>query len=162
MKIVLKKEKWLADIGNIAYVAADISSESDAHAVHQTFDILQEGNINRVARVAGLAFAAIQQTLSPLLVMPRPPATLRDLSEKPRDYVLELSDSLMTHRRRALPVLIKELSYEFIVCMVIADRLSLTLPHLAPPWKEKADGVLSRLAGSVSGTLTFPRRFPPI
>ena len=164
MKIILRKEKWLHDVANLAYVAADISGGEDAHAVHQTFDICEAGNGDRVARVAGLAFAAVQEALGRLARVPRPPRTLRDLSAVARDYVIELDDCRLRHAPAALPVLVKELAHEYIVCMVLADWLSLTLPALAPPWREKARLCLERLRGCAAGPLpaVYRRRIPQL
>lgn len=148
MKITIKKESVLHDVANLAFVIADIHGNADAHAVHQTFDIVEEGNIDRVARIMGLAFSEIETVMSPVMSPRRLPSRLKDRSAVARDYSLTLRDDLCGEMA-VEAVAIHRIMQEFMVCKVLADWLSVTLPSLSGIWKEKAQLCLTALREAV-------------
>lgn len=161
MKITFSKESLLHDISNIAYVIADVNGRADPHAVHQTFDIVERGNIDRVARMLCLAFAVAGEVLSPLLREKRP-WKITDETAEPRNLILHFSPAFRL--KEILLRLIETATREFLVCHVIADWLTITLPDLAPLWREKANLQLNLLHSltekiiASEGTGRFGRR----
>ena len=54
--MTFKLEDLYREIANIAYVAADVALTADNHhRLHQTFDICEEANIERVNNLLALA-----------------------------------------------------------------------------------------------------------
>ena len=164
MKIL--KKSLLYDISNMAYVIAD-TGENLNHTLHRVRDVCQDGNIDRVARVLGLAYANVLSVLFPVL---ETPATNIDKenSAKVRDYEFNfrrdgnLCHGLTTERK----LKIKETVHEYMVSLVLADWLGITLPAAADVWKYKAEealeslGILiSRILSSASGV--FRRSMSP-
>ena len=175
MKFTFKKEKLLHDIANMAFVAADIrSGDSRAHSLHQAFDICEAGNVDRVARTLGLAYSQLRALLAPILHHAGMPDRFRDLSLQPHDYTFRLalmSDDGKFGKTPMNPekiMMIKETAYEYMVCFVLADWFSVTLPEAAPPWQQKAQLCFQALSETVASlvarsSLSLPRRnIPPI
>lgn len=161
MKIVIKKEKLLYDISNLAYVIAD--GAEPKHKVHIVADIAMEGNIDRVARLLGLAFARVQDALKKILVVPES-ERIKDISALPRDYVFELrkdcSGKIIVPFSSA--VLLKETIHEYMVCFVLADWLGFIFPQEAGIWRSKAEECLAALSAFPRGQTAVTRRIPPI
>lgn len=155
MNITIKKKALLYDIENIAYVIAD--NGVAGHSPHRVFDICRKGNIDRVARILGLAYAKVQYVLSPLLEVP-PMFRDFDFSVIPRNYRFRFKCGLPAEKI----LKIKETVHEYMVCMVLADWLGITMPAEAKVWEERAAVCLNELAGSsiISGVMT--RQVPPI
>lgn len=156
MKITLKKEKLLYDISNLAYVISD-TGETD-HKLHQVADICESGNIDRVARILGLAYAKVQSVLSPVLNI-REVRHDYDFSVIPRNYVFHLRDKILSYDRI---LKIKETAYEYMVCMVLKDWLQITLPTVSGVWQDRAERCLEALEGMAGVTVNVVRRVPPM
>lgn len=162
----LKKKALLYDIANMAYLIADTGHHD--HTLHRVRDICQEGNIDRVSRVLGLAFARLAATLSPIAKPSRIDID-RDNSACPHDYEIIFRDdrsirfALTTERKLKF----KELSHEYMVCTVLADWLEITFPEAADVWKDRSQRAFSAIrallssiifSGSVNG---FHRKLSP-
>lgn len=164
MLIRISKAALIHDVANMAFVIADIyAGRYEGHGLHQVTDICQEGNIDRVARVAGLAFAKASSALS-AIVVPETKKRILDLSAEVHDYVLRLRVCDGRHIpgfvKTSTAIRIKETLHEYMVCMILADWLGVTLPEAAPEWKERAERCLSALASSGLGW--YRRRLTPI
>lgn len=62
--MTFKLEDLYREIANIAYVAADVALTADNHhRLHQTFDICEEANIERVNNLLALAAEEVQQLM---------------------------------------------------------------------------------------------------
>lgn len=154
MKIL--KKALIYDISNMAYVIAD-TGEPVNHNLHKVRDICQEGNIDRVSRVLGLAYSNVLAALLPVLRMPRLD-TGKDCSAKPHDYEICLRDDrgwrhVITPERK---LKIKETVHEYMVCMVLYDWLGVTLPPAADVWKYRGDeafGSLQELVEEICGEM---------
>ena len=164
MKIEYKT--LLYDISNLAFVIADNGDDGN-HPLHRVRDIVEDGNIDRVARVLGLAYARILGVLSPLIRSPRIDIC-RDISAQPHDYFINFrGDGHYRFRlTKELKLRIKETAHEYMVCMVLADWLDITLPPAADVWRYRAEGcieALNDMAASVSGlsTAAFGRTLSP-
>lgn len=159
MKLTITKESILYDIENLAYVISD--NGVTGHLPHRVADICQPGNIDRVARIAGLAFARCCDILSPVLVMHRHRRD-RDYTVIPRNYILYIKEKMLNP---AEIFRLKETVREFIVCMVLADWLGITLPPEAEIWRKRADScaeALAELAGEAYSGTILSRNIPPL
>lgn len=148
----LKKKALLYAISNMAYVIADEGDPSD-HSLHRVRDICEDGNIDRVSRVLGLAYSNILSVLIPLIESPRMDIN-RDNSEIPHDYEINFrcDSNLKFSFTKERKLKIKETAFEYMVSMVLADWLGVTYPIAADVWKFRAQQALEVLkeeAGSV-------------
>lgn len=162
----LKHQSLLYDIENMAFVIAD-TVEKDRHALHCVRDICREGNIDRVSRMLGLAYSKIMAVLSPVILSPGM-SLEHDFSLHPHDYAINFKTT-RAFRYVLTPEIklkIKETAREYMVCMVLADWLGVTLPEAADVWKYRADLALEALAHTVSNlsfslNAGFRRRLSP-
>ena len=141
------------DIENLAYAIAD-TGEAGRHTLHRVRDICQDGNIDRVARILGLAYSNILTVLLPVLSPPRFNPD-KDQSATPHDYNLKLREDaslkyMLTKERK---LKIKETSHEYMVAMALADWLGITLPEAADVWKFRAETALDSLKELVSSVI---------
>lgn len=162
----LKKKALLYDIENIAYVIAD-NHKADDTSIHRVRDICREGNIDRVARVLGLAYSQILVALSPITVS-LPINENHDLSLHPHDYEINFRTdgdfkNLLTPE---IKLKIKETAHEYMVAMVLDDWLAITFPVAADVWKYKAETSFESLKDitcsfSSFSTYGFRRKLSP-
>lgn len=139
-KRLFDRKRVLYDVGNLAFVVADVREDKhSAHSLHQTFDILESGNIDRVNGILDLASAEVGVLLN------------RHIQSGATCKVNSPEDRLK-----------RELVHQFLVARVLADWLSITLPEAAGVWKEKAAEAFDALAASLRGRVTVTRRVPPI
>ena len=163
----LLKKALLYDIANMAYLIADTGTDS-IHSLHRVRDICEEGNIDRVSRILGLAYAEILNVLKPVIVsLPCPEDT--DHWKTPRNYPVEFRNDgefryLLSPE---VKLKIKETAHEYMVCMVLADWLGVTFPEAADVWKFRFETALESLKDLVSSierslcVRTFRRRLNP-
>ena len=65
--IYFKRGELHLAIADMAYVIADVAAAKvDAHTLHQTFDICQGNNLERIDNLLTLAFTEVSQALSPI------------------------------------------------------------------------------------------------
>ena len=164
--MVIRKKALIYDISNMAYVIADTGDDGN-HSLHRVRDICEAGNIDRVSRVLGIAYAKILALLSPLIETNcRDEA--KDESAKVHDYPIsfrddgELKYSLSPEKK----LKIKELTHEFMVCMVLTDWLEVTFPVAADVWKDRMERVFGNLKDVVmsvcnSFSTGFRRKLSP-
>lgn len=131
------RSELLMDIKQAAFVEADIMKEGEGHAQHQTFDICEDGNIDRVTRVLSLAFSECVELLYPFTKDPVDVEEVRDdqLVEDQR-YILTMHVP-ETFSKTTVDLLEKYI-HEFLICRVLADWFSITKPEAAANWKKKA------------------------
>ena len=163
----LKKKALLYEIANMAYLIADTGA-ADCHNLHLVRDICQEGNIDRVNRILALAYSKALTVLLPIL---RPPHKVHDHSQEIPETdgypitLIPLPSSAPSKSKNPIYLLIKETVHEYLVSMVLADWLEITLPEVAGVWKIKAESSLRSLSETVSGltsggTYAFQRKVP--
>lgn len=150
----LTKKSLLYDIANMAYLIAD-TGEHDRHTLHRVRDICQDGNIDRVSRVLGLAYSRLLAVMIPVLRVPE--ISLRhDFSATPHDYEFAFREdrnmkyALTTEKK----LRIKELCREYMVCMVLADWLAVTMPEAADVWKERMEKAFENITALVLSVST--------
>lgn len=163
--MTIKKKALLYDIANMAYMIADkghdLTSET-CHDLHRVRDICEEGNIDRVARVLGLAFSHILVALAPILE--KQSLNLEsDFSALPRNYPLEFSKApeIKFALTDEIKLCIKETAHEYMVAMVLADWLSMTFPQAADVWKFRSEAAMEKLKETLSSMsdTSFPGAF---
>lgn len=164
----LTKKSLLYDISNLAYTIAD-TGEHDRHTLHRVRDICQDGNIDRVSRVLCLAYSNLLSVLLPVLSAPRLDIN-KDLSVVPHDYEFCFRSDRSLRFRLTLEwkLKIKETAREYMVCLVLADWLAITLPEAADVWKFRAEAAFASLRSHVSEITSssfsgaFTRKYSPI
>ena len=166
MNIKIKKQSLIYDISNLAFVIAD-SGNPASHALHRLRDICQEGNIDRVARILGLAYTIVLDAISSVLIK-TPFGLNRDFSSSVKDYIFNFSKdpSVKDILTGEFILHLKENIREFMICMVLADWLAVTYPEFSELWRKKADATLERIRGiagevSSSSSKTFSRKISP-
>lgn len=148
VELTFPRQELLDDIAAGAFLSADVEEgKENPHTLHQTFDICEEGNIERTARLMRLAFSEAAAILRPLMENPSPP-------EGEEDFRLALD--IPGRGKEAAAMRIRETVHEFIVAKVLTLWLRITLPGKAGGWEKIAAGLKSALA-SLTGNLTLSR-----
>lgn len=159
--MLIKKKALLYDISNIAFTIADTGNDLD-HTLHRVRDICEEGNIDRVARILGLAFTRVAVILGPL-IHPVDLDVDKDWSYIPRNYELNFKMDLSYEKL----LKIKETVHEYMVSLVLADWLSITYPQVSSLWNIRAEDTLSSLSEVVAeiisqgSSCTLTRKISP-
>lgn len=135
--LVFHREQLLYDIKNYAYIEGHVWGEENQHAQHTLIEIGEDGNVDRVNRILGVAHAAAVEMLFPYTNQePVDDEEVCDRMWNPEDYRIEMRVSA-TMSRTTIHLLAK-LIHEFMVARVLYDWLSITHPEAAKNWLEKA------------------------
>lgn len=155
----IRKKALLYDIANLAYVIADTGEDSN-HILHKVRDICEEGNIDRVSRVLGLAYTHVLSVLSPIIENHDRDLD-KDYSVIPHNYEIKFKTEREFHFRLTpeKKLKIKECVHEFMVCMVLADWLGIVLPAAADVWKFRMQEAESQISSLCSGVTAGEGRF---
>lgn len=159
----LTKKALLYDISNLAYLIAD-TGEDGRHTLHRVRDICEDGNIDRISRLLGLAFTEILDILKPIVESPAMDVN-HDFTAVPRDYEIKFRKE--TKLSSVVRMRIKETAREYMVSRVLADWLSLTLPETAETCKTRLGLSMQLLketaeAAEAEGYSVMKRRVSPI
>ncbi|UWG05589.1 MAG: hypothetical protein [Bacteriophage sp.] len=144
-----KREELLYDAANYSYVEGDIMKAEVEHARHQVFDIVQDGNVDRVTRVLNLAHSECVEMLFPYTKneVESDGCALNDILTEPESYDIILSlpkcFSMTTVR------LLKDLIHEYLVCRVLEDWMSITNPSSQRNWEEKLESLKTKIKTSL-------------
>lgn len=126
--MVIKRKVLLHEISNLAYVVADVCEGKESpHALHQIYDICEEGNIDRVGSLLALAAAEVGHAISSLAVM----------NKRKDDYHLKF-----TGCSKEAAIKITRLTREYMVTSVMHGWLAMTLPSLANFWDMRKENLL--------------------
>ncbi|MBD5205002.1 MAG: hypothetical protein HDS84_01295 [Bacteroidales bacterium] len=141
--IILKREQLLYDIKNYCYIEGDIMPEDTQHSRHMVQDVGEEGNVDRVTRILDLAHADVVERLYPFTQHEIHHPVVDDrLREKPvYGIFLNVPESYSQTTLNLLGGLIHEL----MVCIAIADWMSITNPPKEETWKRKVEATLRRI-----------------
>lgn len=147
--LIFLRDQLLYDIANCAHIEGDIMDEAAQHARHQTQDVAEDGNVDRVTRVLDLAHSQIVELLYPFTKVPtEDEMTMLDVLYDRSSYVVELS--VPADFSQTTVEYLSKLIHELLVCRALADWMSITNPAKAQAWAEKAqtaqDGVKRALA----------------
>lgn len=141
--IILKREQLLYDIKNYCYIEGDIMPEDTQHSRHMVQDVGEEGNVDRVIRILSLAHADVVERLYPFTQHEIHHPVVDDrLREKPvYGIFLNVPE---TYSQTTLNLL-GGLIHELMVCIAIADWMSIANPPKEETWKRKAEATLTRI-----------------
>lgn len=163
--LLFKRDALVYDISNVAYVEGDVMNPSEKrgmgeHAGHQTQDIAEDGNIDRVTRMLDLAHALCVEMLYPYTQSQcNDGMELTDDFSETACYRIEMDvPSKFSH---TTAILIEKLIHEFMVARVLSDWLMITKPDAAQLWAARASEVLDKAKSVMrarSGILTRPLR----
>lgn len=149
--ISFSRDELLYDISNMAYVVGDISAGSASpHSLHQTFDICEKGNIDRIDRLLGNAFAEAGTILRKVTVTP--PDEEREIGNSdpyPAVYRLTLLRGKVSEDWR---IRLKEAVHEYMVARALHGWLSVTLPEAADVWEAKAEDARSMISACATAS----------
>lgn len=157
-----KRSELLYDVSNYSFVEADILPQDAEHVKHQVFDIVQDGNVDRVTRIINLAISECVEMLYPYTRQDigGQAKELNDILIEPEEYVISLS--LPSTFSMTTVDLLENLIHEFLVCRVLEDWLSITLPQSMERWSNKVLGLKDRIRTSlVSRTGKVQRKLKP-
>lgn len=144
------RESLLYDISNLAYVVGDVrESKMEGHTLHQTFDICEKGNIDRVDHILRLAFAEVRAMLRHVVV--------REKERETHEMRLPLKPGL---DRECVDILAGSVR-EYLVARVLADWLSITLPEAADVWNGKASEAALAIMARTRFSRGVARRLSP-
>ncbi|MBP5545712.1 MAG: hypothetical protein J6X59_00310 [Bacteroidales bacterium] len=143
------REQLLYDIKNYAYVEHDIMPETNGlpgainHARHQTADIGEEGNVDRVSRVLTLVMSEVVDMLYPYTKEAPVEEEVDDVLQVPISYemLMRVPDTMSRTTIHYLCNLI----HEYMVCRVLADWLLITNPQAASAWQLRAEAAKTEI-----------------
>lgn len=138
------RSELLHDIGNNAYVEADVMKTDDEHDRHQVFDIVQDGNVERVTRVLDLTFAEINELCYPFTKTDVEDGTW-DSDRYKEDYEYNIYMKVPDDFSQTTVLYLKELIHELLTCRVMADWMSITKPEAEANWLRKVESVRDRI-----------------
>ncbi len=141
--IILKREQLLYDIKNYCFIEGDIMPEDTQHSRHMVQDVGEEGNVDRVIRILDLAHADVVERLYPFTQHEIHHPVVDDrLREKPvYGIFLNVPE---TYSQTTLNLL-GGLIHELMVCIAIADWMSITNPPKEETWRRKVEATLTRI-----------------
>lgn len=139
--IRLGRDDLMYDVASLAYVAADLrEGEATAHRLHQTFDICEGGNRDRILRVMGCALAAVNGALAHVTLGHHSHRT----GVKPLPARIEITFRPGVLKPATITML-AELVREHLVSSALADWLEMTLPGAAEIWRQRAESSLAAI-----------------
>lgn len=141
--IILKREQILYDIKNYCYIEGDIMPEDTQHSRHMVQDIGEEGNVDRVTRILDLAHDDVVERLYPFTQHEIHHPVVDDRLRGKTVYGIFLNVP-ETYSQTTLNLLGK-LIHELMVCVAMADWMSITNPPKEETWKRKAEATLTRI-----------------
>lgn len=160
--LMFKRNQLLYDIENIAYVEGDVqqkASDND-HAPHQTQDIGQDGNVDRVTRILDLVHAWCVEMLYPYTKDAcEDGMELDDEFKEEKVYTIVMNVPRKFSKTTAN--LLEKLIHEFMVARVLAEWFCTTKPAAAEIWGAKSEGYLEKAKDIINtrmGATTRPLR----
>lgn len=159
-RIKLWRKALLYDIGNYAYVEAEVLPVDAENTRHQLADIVEDGNVDRVTRMLGLVYRECVEMLYPYckrpLVVEKDGCVLDDKLEEEAYYVVDLS---LPHGFSETTVeYLKDLIHEYIVCRVLADWISMVRAGSESNWLAKAEELRSKMRSALMSRRSMQRR----
>ncbi len=165
--ITHQRASLIYDIENYSYIEGDIMDSDNQHAKHQVFDIAQDGNIDRVTRVLNLAHSECVEMFYPYtkniigeLNIYNCFSYVEDVDNPPEEYHIAFTppENFSTTTLK----LLSNLTFEYLVCAVIADWMSIVNPGSKSNWEEKLYMIKSKIQTSLmSRTKKLRRRQSP-
>lgn len=134
--LIFKRNRLLYDIENYAYIEGHVMETDNHHQRHMVQDVGEEGNVDRVTRVLDLAVARCREMLYPYIRHEiHKPELDNDLKETPvYGMILKVPNDFSQTTLN----LLERLIHEYLVCVSVADWLSITNPAKMEIWTVKA------------------------
>lgn len=158
--LVFKENELLYDISNIAFVEGDVMPTQDEHERHQVMDITEDGNIDRVRRVLGLAHAECVEILYPYSKKCVGKSEYRDDVLDDEDEYAIMMKVPVDMSRTSIDLLEKQI-HEYMVCRVLVDWMSITNlrnPASVQNWKVKMNDAKSDIESLMNTRMRRVRR----
>lgn len=155
--INLLRKELLYDISNYSFVEGDIMDVDDEHKRHQTIDVCEDGNIDRVTRVLNLGHSEVVELLYPYTKRECADSETRDNGLESRDVYLVDMYVPETFASSTIELL-KNLIHEYLVCRVLADWMSITNPGSKNKWEEKMEDMRGKMRSCVNSRMVRLRR----
>ena len=155
--ITFKREDLLYDIANYSFVEGDLMEVSDEHQRHQAIDVCEDGNIERVNRVLGLAYSEVVESMYPYTKKECEDEEVRDngmVVPESSVVVMSVPDEFAS----STVDLLTNLIHEYLVCRVVGDWMSITNPKSRAAWDEKAEYARMKMRGCVNSRMVRLRR----
>lgn len=152
IKLSFLRDELIDDITNIAFVEGDVIPNQTENNRHQTIDIAEDENINRVTRILNLVFAEIVETLFPLTneAVGQDYSSNDELTETSSyDLYMNVKDNFSLTTINYL----KNLIHELMVARVLAEWLSITDRDAAEKWQIKSNDVKDKIISASRRTI---------
>ena len=141
--IILRRDQLLYDVGNYCHLEGDIIPEDTQHSRHMVQDVAQEGNADRVTRILDIVRDDVAERLYPFTqTRIHHPAVDDHLRERP---VYAIFLNVPESYSQTTLNLLGKLIHELMVCMAMADWMSITNPPKEETWSRKAEATLRRI-----------------
>ena len=136
VQLTFLKKSLLYDIGNVAYVEADVMGDDAEHARHVTADVCEAGNVERVTRVIDVGVNVVRELLYPMTKREAVSTLIDDRHADVEEWVIELN--VPKDMSGTTIDLLSRLIHEYLVCRALGDWLGVTSPQASAKWMEKA------------------------
>lgn len=142
----------LDDVKQYAWVSGDLMSPEDGagHARHQTQDITEKGNLDRVTRMLNLSMARCREALYPFTkrAVDSVEPERNDILVLPQEYLigLEVPDTFS----KTTADLLEQYIHEYCVASILADWFSITNPSSVQSWQLRAENAMHSINTSLS------------
>lgn len=142
------RKNLLYDIANYAYIEGSIMNTDYHHQRHTVQDACEAGNVDRVTRVLDLAHAKITEMLYPFTKYKIASDWFSNELKDKCMYEIELTvpDTFSQTTLEYLELLI----HNWLVCLGVADWLSITNTQKSIVWQEKSDMLEQEIQSSLS------------
>lgn len=151
-----KRDQLLYDIENYAYIEGHVMESDNTHQRHMVQDVGEEGNVDRVTRVLDLAVAKCRELLYPYIKHEIHRPELDDTLKRVPVYGMVLS--VPQNFSQTTLNYLERLIHEYLVCVSVADWMSITNPAKAETWAVKAAEAESELRGCLNSRIARVRR----
>lgn len=154
--MIIKANEVLADVRSAAWLEQELHTDADRHRRHQMADICEEGNIEHVWRVLGVAVAEVRFGLSKLMQPEKYISHDNDL-QRPDVWRFRFLFRLPAPTASYL----REKIHEYLVARVMAERTAVIIPEASGIWQLRAEEALASLrllAATTGPSLASVRR----
>lgn len=155
-QIRIVSREVLDDIRSAAWLESETHPSANLHQRHETADICEPDNVERVWRVLGICVAEIRMALRAILTPDSAAWHQNDLL-RPDHWDFLFTSTLPPHTANFL----KEKIHEYLLARVLADRLEVFIPEAASAWRIRASDALATVTATASTASSLrPARRP--
>lgn len=154
--LMFKRSQLLYDIENYAHIEGSVMDTDKAHNRHMVQDVGQDGNVDRMTRVLDVGVARCREMLYAYTKHGVHRPELDDVLKEPDVYGIVMS--VPKEFSQTTLNLLEKLIHEHLVCMGVADWMSITNPDKEQTWKAKAEEAEREINGCVLTRMGRVRR----